>query len=109
MNPSPETFANNRQRIAREIKDAAKDAAVVLPKRLLDDLIEIVVAECVELRERVSQRIIGQLVGRYDDLDDAKLELLAFVVENHYVDATGAIELAYEPDVIQPTKLRVVN
>jgi hypothetical protein len=103
-------MAENKARIRKEIKDALEGALndafhghVPDQERVVDNLVEVVVAECTELRERIADRIIGPLVGRYEDgLNNDRLEILAHVVRSHYETNTGEIELLDPP---QPSGL----
>lgn len=96
---SPETFPENRKRIEREIRDAlAYGGMQIAPQVMVDELVDVVVAECMELRERIASKIVGPLIGRYEDgLNDLQLETLAMVVEYHYETDTGAIDIAFDP------------
>jgi hypothetical protein len=101
--PSPETFPKNRARIAKEVLAAAKDADVILPQVLVDDLVEVAVCECIELRERIASRILGVLIDRGEGCTAEQLERLAYIVEQHFEDETGSIELV-EPPKLKPLR-----
>lgn len=96
MSQSPEDFPKNRKRIERELRDALKAGGIdIAPQPLLAELVGVVVAECTELRDRVATRIIGPLVGRYENFDDDQLERLGYIVLRHYVDDAGAIQIDF--------------
>lgn len=96
---SPETFPENRARIGREVRDALKYGGIhIANQALVDELVDVVVSECMELRERIANRIIAPLIGRYENgLSDLQLETLAMVVEYHYETDTGTIDIAFDP------------
>lgn len=96
---SPENFAENRLRISREFKSAG------VPAKLINDCVDIAVAECLELRDRIANRIIGQLIDRGGGLTEEQLEKLAYIVEYHFCDAEGSVEVVEPP---QLPKLRVI-
>lgn len=96
---SPESFPENRKRLEREFRDALKSGGLdIVPQRILDECVDVAVAECMELRERIAGRIVGPLIGRYENgLNDLQLETLAMVIEYHYETDTGAIDIAFDP------------
>lgn len=96
--PSPETFAENRARIEREVREALLSSGMdIVPQRLVDDLVDVSVAECMELRDRIANRIVAPMIGRYDDgVPDAKLEMLVAVIEYHFEDSDGNIQIIPE-------------
>jgi hypothetical protein len=100
MSRNPEEMAENKARIRKEIQAVVSDRAntMLTNTPLIDDLVEVVVAECTELRERIAERIIDPLIGRYEDgLDNDRLEILKHVILSHYEDSIGSIELLDPP------------
>ena len=94
---SPENFPENKARILKEIQAAAAYAKTILSPQLQSDLVEVVVAECIELRERIAERIIDKLADRGEGLSQEQLERLAWIVLYHYESSDGFI------DVVEPT------
>lgn len=95
---SPENFPDNRTRISNEVRSVLKECGGIdiAPAALVDGLVDVVTYECAELRDRIASRIVGKLIGRYDDLSDEKLERLAYVVLKHYEDNSGDIQIAFD-------------
>ena len=90
---NPEDFEKNRDRIR-----AAVRARAITTTAMENNLVDFVVEELVALRKRIADDIVGQVINRYEPgLSNEQLETLAWVIEYHFVDDTGSIELAYPP------------
>ena len=106
---TPENLPENRLRIRREILDVLKDHSSVLPKKAIEELIDVVTAELVELRERIAERIIEPVIGRYENgITDTQLTILQHVILQHYEDAAGEIQLLKNPEDPLEPKLRLL-
>lgn len=93
---NPERFASNRTRLAGEVRAALRAAGLhIVPQQVVESLTDLIIEECVTLRERVAGEIT-KVVGRYDGggISDRGLEMLALMTEFHYVDETGAFQVA---------------
>lgn len=108
--PNPDNLPENRARLEREFRDALRTGGMhIFPQRLLDELVDVATCECIELRSRIASKIIGPIIGRYEvggegGISDEKLEFLATVVEYHYEDDDGNIQLI--PEAIPPAPKR---
>ena len=96
---NPEELPENLKRIRKEINAVLDDySSGPAGDKMTDSLVDVVVAECMELRERIAGRILGQVAERYESVSSEQIEKLANVVLWHYEDPmTGTIEMMDPP------------
>lgn len=90
--PNPETAALNRSGIRRRVLKSLKKGGIDIPSgKLTDALVDLVMSERIDVRETIANRVITPVIGRYESVDDEKLEMLAVVAEYYRVDELGVV------------------
>lgn len=95
--PSPERGERRTAHVRKQVKRALTGAGVqVGGDHLMPPMVGLVARECELLRERVAGMVF-QIIERGDPVSTDDLEHLAYMLQYHYIDEEGNIQVSF-PD-----------
>lgn len=94
MNVLPERTAMRREQLRKSVRRAIRAAGFIPTGVLVEELTSVVTIQCEETRKRLAELV--RLVKGRGVVTDAHLERLAWILETHWVDVHGDVQIDEE-------------